>query len=76
MLGREDVMRLLQGLAWRQGDLGWGAVRPARVNGLPGVIIEAEDGPSVIALEVGADDLIQAIYIFRNPDKLGGLATL
>ncbi|HEX4183652.1 MAG TPA: RNA polymerase sigma factor SigJ [Caulobacteraceae bacterium] len=70
MIGREDVMTLIKGLAWRGG---WpkGAVRLARINGYLGAILEAEDGVMTIAFEPSEDGRLAAIYLLRNPDKLG-----
>ena len=46
------------------------------VNGLPGVIVYAPDGSAQsVAFEIEGDR-IRAIYIVRNPDKLGHLASL
>jgi RNA polymerase sigma-70 factor (ECF subfamily) len=72
MVGRDDVMLLLKGLASRGTFPSAGAMRPARVNGLPGVILEAADGLTIIAVEPDeTGDRIAAIYIMRNPEKLG-----
>lgn len=72
MVGRADVMLLLKGLAMRGGLARFGAMRPARVNGMPGVIMVDADGPTVMAFE--ADETgVTAIYIMRNPDKLGAV---
>lgn len=71
MVGRDDVMALVRGLAWRQNA--WppqSQVRLARVNGYPGVIIDGPDGLITIAFEPGGGDKIAAIYVVRNPDKL------
>lgn len=72
MIGREEVLLLLNGLASRGTFAVTGAMRPARVNGLPGVILEAADGPTIIAFEPDeTGERIAAIYIMRNPEKLG-----
>jgi RNA polymerase sigma-70 factor (ECF subfamily) len=70
MVGREDVMALIKGLAWRGG---WpqGSVRLARINGYLGAILEAKDGLMTVAFEPSADGRLAAIYLLRNPDKLG-----
>jgi len=39
-------------------------------------VLEFDDGPQTIALEPGADGLISAIYVVRNPEKLGHVAPL
>jgi RNA polymerase sigma-70 factor (ECF subfamily) len=71
MVGREDVMLLLRGLASRGGLTRAVAMRPALINGAPGVIMDLADGLQTIAFEADADGLLGAIYIMRNPDKLG-----
>ena len=72
LVGREDVIQFFQAIAWRQGGMGASArsVRLARINGLPGAVLELDDGPQTIALEPGPDGRIAAIYTVRNPDKL------
>ena len=45
------------------------------VNGIPGIIVYAPDGSAQsVALEIDGDR-IRAIYIVRNPDKLGHLSS-
>lgn len=72
MIGREDVMLLLKGLTWRGAWDGYAAsARAVRINGLPGAVIDSADGVETIAFEADADGKLAAIYIMRNPDKLG-----
>jgi RNA polymerase sigma-70 factor (ECF subfamily) len=68
--GREQVARLLRGLA-RQAEKWIAEVRPAQVNGQPGVIAYDHDGNlfAVMAFE-HADGQVQAIRSQINPDKL------
>jgi RNA polymerase sigma-70 factor (ECF subfamily) len=73
LIGREDVMTLLAGLAWRDPHLYAAPARLVRVNGVPGAIIESDGEVQTIALEPAADGRIGAIYIVRNPDKLAHL---
>ena len=75
MSGREDIIRLLEGLAWRAGGSPLWPVsfRAVRINGYPGVIMEREDGPMTVAFQPGEDGRLAAIYLVRNPDKLGRL---
>jgi RNA polymerase sigma-70 factor (ECF subfamily) len=71
MVGRADIMQLMERLAWRGG--GPGAVkdiRTARINGYPGLVLTFGDGPSTIAFQPGDDGQIAAIYMVRNPEKL------
>jgi RNA polymerase sigma-70 factor, ECF subfamily len=70
MVGREDILRLLEGLRWRQGLPAIGQFEAVRVNGWPGLLLHLEDGPETIAFEPGADGRIAAIYAMRNPEKL------
>ncbi len=72
MIGREDVMLLLKGLAWRGAWDGYTAsARAVMINGLPGAVIDSPDGVQTIAFEADAHGKLAAIYIMRNPDKLG-----
>ena len=72
MVGREDVIELIRGLTWRGTWPPVGAIRLARINGYLGVILEAEDGVMTIAFEPTTDGTrLAAIYMLRNPDKLG-----
>jgi len=74
MVGREDIITLLKGLAWRGAWPPPGGIRLARINGYLGVILEAEDGLMTIAFEPSEDGRLGAIYLLRNPDKLGHVA--
>ena len=48
-------------------------VRPAQVNGGPGIVITAGDEPiSALVLEV-SDGAVQTIHLVANPEKLAGL---
>lgn len=76
MVGRDDIVRLLEGIAWRTGGLpGVERFETVRVNGLPGLVLHLSDGPETLAFEPGEDGLIAAIYAVRNPEKLAHLAT-
>ena len=39
-------------------------------------VLEFDDGPQTIALEPGSDGRIAAIYVVRNPEKLGHVSAL
>ena len=71
MVGRDGVMLLLRGIAARKGFDNPSTMRPVLINGAPGVVMEVFDGVQTMAFEPGEDGLIAAIYIMRNPDKLG-----
>jgi RNA polymerase sigma-70 factor (ECF subfamily) len=70
LVGPLDIAGLFRGVAARHGPREVRAVRFARINGCPGVLLEFDDGPQTIALEPAADGRIAAIYVVRNPDKL------
>ncbi|MBS0360365.1 MAG: RNA polymerase sigma factor SigJ [Proteobacteria bacterium] len=70
LVGRDDILRLLQGLHWRHGLPPVERLELARINGAPGLIMHLHDGPQTLALEPDADGRIAAIYVVRNPDKL------
>jgi RNA polymerase sigma-70 factor (ECF subfamily) len=71
LVGRADIVRLMEGLAWRGGGLrNVTAMRTARINGYPGLVLSFGDGPETIAFQPGDDGQIAAIYMVRNPEKL------
>jgi RNA polymerase sigma-70 factor (ECF subfamily) len=49
-------------------------LRFATINGLPGAILDGSDGPVQTATFEIEDDVIRALYVVRNPDKLRHLA--
>lgn len=65
-----DVTRPRAGQWWRDDF----TLRFATINGLPGVIVDAPQGAVQTAAFEIDNDLIQAIYVVRNPDKLRHLA--
>jgi RNA polymerase sigma-70 factor (ECF subfamily) len=74
MVGRADIIRLLEGIRWRHGDLGIKSVEAVRINGYPGLLLQVEDGPETFAFEPGEDGKIAAVYVMRNPEKLRHLS--
>lgn len=70
LIGREDILGLIAGLISRGGWGPVGDIRPARINGYPGVIASDEGGLQTFAFQPGPDGRIAAIYVVRNPDKL------
>jgi RNA polymerase sigma-70 factor (ECF subfamily) len=71
LVGRADIIRLMEGLAWRGSGLGAVTnIRTARINGYPGLVLTMGDGPETIAFQPGEDGLIAAVYMVRNPEKL------
>lgn len=72
MIGRDDVMLLLTGLWKRKGFDVPGGMRPATINGAAGVVMTMDDGLQTMAFEPDeTGERIAAIYIIRNPEKLG-----
>src|SRR5262245_2349729 len=67
--GADRMAAFLVGAArkgWREDF----TLRFAIINGLPGVIVDAPDGPvQTSAFEIEGD-VIRALYVVRNPDKL------
>ena len=65
-----EVTRKRPGAWWRDDF----TVRVATINGLPGVIVDAPEGSvQTTAFEIDGD-VIRALYVVRNPDKLRHLA--
>lgn len=71
VLGRENVSRMLLGVArklWQHPEF---RLFPSIVSGLPGLVFYDETGPfQTLALETNAAGEISAIYVVRNPEKL------
>src|SRR5262249_38074801 len=67
--GADRAARFLVG-ATRKGWREDFTIRFATINGLPGIIVDAPEGPvqtNAFEIENGA---IRALYVVRNPDKL------
>jgi RNA polymerase sigma-70 factor (ECF subfamily) len=58
--------------AWWRDDF---TMRFATINGLPGVIVDGSEGPVQTAAFEFDGDVVRALYVVRNPDKLRHLAT-
>ena len=65
-----DVTRKRPGAWWREDF----TLRLATINGLPGLIVDAPEGPVQTAAFEIEGDVIRALYVVRNPDKLRHLA--
>jgi RNA polymerase sigma-70 factor, ECF subfamily len=65
-----DVTRKRPGAWWRDD------FRPrfAIINGLPGIVVDSPEGPVQTAAFEFEGDVIRALYVVRNPDKLRHLA--
>jgi RNA polymerase sigma-70 factor (ECF subfamily) len=73
ILGFDAVLKVHEHLAAIFRENGSQLVRAGFVNGLPGFITLESDGElSTTALEI-EDGKVAAIYVMRNPDKLGHL---
>jgi RNA polymerase sigma-70 factor (ECF subfamily) len=70
LVGRDDIIGLLQGLSWRHGVPMFEDFDVVRVNGAPGLLLRLPDGPETLAFEPDPDGRIHAIYAMRNPEKL------
>jgi RNA polymerase sigma-70 factor (ECF subfamily) len=57
--------------AWWRDDF---TVRFATINGMPGVVVDAPEGPVQTAAFEIEGGVIRALYVVRNPDKLRHLA--
>jgi RNA polymerase sigma-70 factor, ECF subfamily len=65
-----DVTRKRPGAWWRDDF----TLRFAMINGLPGIVVDAPEGPvQTTAFEIEGE-VIKALYVLRNPDKLRHLA--
>lgn len=65
-----DVSRKRPGAWWREDF----TVRFAAINGLPGIIVDAPEGPVQTAAFEIDDGVVRGLYVVRNPDKLRHLA--
>jgi RNA polymerase sigma-70 factor (ECF subfamily) len=74
MVGRDDIIRLLEGLRWRAGLPNIERFEAVRINGYPGFVLHLADGPETLAFQPGEDGRIAAIYAMRNPEKLTHVA--
>lgn len=76
--GAGRAARFLVGVTRKGADAWWRddfSMRFAAVNDLPGVVVDAPEGVmQTTAFEIDGD-VIRAIYVVRNPDKLRHLAS-
>jgi len=75
--GAERVAHFLVEVTRKRPDAWWQPdfrLRFGTVNGLPGVIVDAPEGSvQTTAFEIEGD-VIRALYVMRNPDKLRHLS--
>jgi RNA polymerase sigma-70 factor (ECF subfamily) len=75
--GADRVARFVVNAARPHKGQWWRAdftLRFATINGLPGIIVDAPEGPVQTAVFEIEGDVIRALYVVRNPDKLRHLA--
>jgi RNA polymerase sigma-70 factor, ECF subfamily len=69
--GADKIVRFFEGVARKNTAFAAITARHASVNGMPGLLLHEDDGSiDTIAFE-HRDGRIVAIYIVRNPEKLG-----
>ena len=76
--GADRVARFLVGVSRKAGREGRRedlTLRFATINGLSGVIVNGPEGPVQTAAFEIEGDVIRALYVVRNPDKLQHLGT-
>jgi RNA polymerase sigma-70 factor (ECF subfamily) len=74
MIGSAEVLRAQKAIARLHAGKPALSARFTWINGLPGIVTIEHDGlPQTTALAI-EDGRIAAIYVVRNPDKLGHLA--
>ena len=75
--GADRVARFLVGATRKRAGARWReefTMRFATINGLPGVIVDGLEGPVQTAAFEIEGDVIRALYVVRNPEKLRHLA--
>ena len=74
LVGRADILRLLERLIWRGAWKTPTKVRIARINGQLGAVLADAEGLTTFVAEVDGEGRLAAIYVQRNPEKLGRAA--
>jgi len=76
MYGPEKVARWMIAIIERP-DIADLQIRVVELNGEPAIVAYAGDAPDTVGfVEIGADGIVSAIYLMRNPDKLGAVPRL
>jgi RNA polymerase sigma-70 factor (ECF subfamily) len=76
MYGPEKVARWMIAITERP-DVADLQIRVVELNGEPAIVAYAGDAPDTVGfVEFGADGIVSAIYLMRNPDKLGAVPRL
>ena len=73
MLGSDEVMRTFAAIARLTRGYEAELIRFAYVNGLPGFVTREPDGMLQTTALLMEGERVRAIYVMRNPDKLGHL---
>lgn len=74
LVGRADILHLIERLVWRGTWTAPTVMRIARVNGQLGAVMADAEGLTTLAVEVDDDGRLATIYVVRNPDKLARAA--
>jgi RNA polymerase sigma-70 factor (ECF subfamily) len=69
--GAEHILRFFVGIARKNPALSTIEMRDAIINGLPGFVLREPDGTITTMTIDHRDGRITAIYLIRNPEKLG-----
>lgn len=73
--GAGKVVRFLTGIAHKNAARGrLMALEPAEINGEPGLLLYIDSALDAVLTAEVADGRISAVYIVRNPEKLGAFA--
>jgi len=72
--GKENILGLFAAITANRRLLRRDQLERASINGLPGFLVHAEDGPQTTAFEVEGNRIV-ALYVVRNPNKLRHLAS-
>lgn len=72
VVGADKVAKMIMGFAKLYRDRTDISSTLTTINGIPGFILWEDKKPlQTLSLELGADGLIETIYVVRNPEKLG-----
>ncbi|TPJ51996.1 sigma-70 family RNA polymerase sigma factor [Mesorhizobium sp. B2-7-1] len=74
LVGRDRVAKFLVGAARKNPDPDHTAIRPAMINGGPGLVVSVAGAVvQTFSFALDARGSIAAVYTVRNPDKLAGI---
>lgn len=72
--GKQNILHLLETIAAQRRFLRPDQLQRAAINGLPGFVVQADDGVQTTAFEAVGGRIV-AVYVVRNPDKLQHLVS-